>query len=273
MKIIIDQECIFASPYATKFRPLSEIDGDIIQVTLHDNIFSKKNADSLSKSNLTGCAVNICNQLDRITFPRDSLIEYAGVSDTPFISLAAFKLKKMGIQLEEISFWHNYRESDSELNGWCIMPDAPTSNKTNPVLHRVPEKLNCLHRNGECIITFSSSFLIDKNNLYGIKTICDTFEYDVRCPGVDSIFTKETAIAFADDVKKNILTIQSQNSNCIERIHLVVSASVSMTFCLAYKLIEPYMPPLSIYHYDSHAKIKRSWGIDFSGGDYSVFIK
>jgi len=274
MKIIIDQECIFTSPNAVKFRPAGELGGDLVSITLNTDGTQLRIAPVLSEENLAIYAANICNQINNIKIPCGSTVEYAGVSDTPFISLAAYELKKRGIQLEEIEFWHNYRDVESELQGWNIMSHAPASNKSNPVLHHHPEKLSCLHRNGDCIITFSSSFPVSKDNLSGINTRgCDVFEFDVRCPGVDSIFSKTTALIFAQEIKERILSIQAQNSNCVKRIHLVMSTSVSMTFCLAYMLIEPYMPRISIYHYDAHTKNKRSWGIDFSGGDYAVFIK
>jgi len=30
--------------------------------------------------------------------------------------------------------------------------------------------------------------------------------------------------------------------------------------------------PIAVYHYDSHAEKKRPWGIEFSNGDYKVFV-
>lgn len=167
------------------------------------------------------------------------------------------------IQFYDIGLWHNFRNLGLGIGsqGWRLLNDV--EDIPIPAL-----TMKCVNdrsaHNDEITITFATSFPIDEKNLIGLNpTVFKHYYFKsnvIKDVDVDNVFCRKQADAYANEVHKFI----SENPLC-KRINLVVSSSVAMTFCLAYKLLnENYSKEITVYHYDPQQTPCRPWGITFN---------
>ena len=267
MQLIIDQECIFNSVGKQCFtlHPSSNALVNIINFAGKNVLNGRPRLPDVSS--LCACADEICSQIDSLDLSQ-TYIQYAGVSDIPFIFLAVNKLKEKGMQLNDIGLWHNFREPYSKLNGWHLLEEGKRDDSNAKFIecttHTALQKPA-----GDCerrVITFASSSKIYYEDLIGMPVErYSTHMFEAKQIHRDAIMNKKVAIWYAERLKASIMSLKC------DEVHLALAVSVPMAFCIAYILLEhTYLPRIVIYHYEKQNRVKRPWGIEFSASGYKI---
>ena len=115
----------------------------------------------------------------------------------------------------------------------------------------------------ELIVGLSTTYKINYNELNVFKPeqknliifSCDTLDFDV-------INSRTQITSYVGFMMKKIREI-SKDKN-INKIHMVLSTSVAMTFALGQAISLNNDPNIIIYHYDRNDSRKYTWGLDLS---------
>lgn len=178
---------------------------------------------------------------------------YMGIAHTPLILRMG---NKIGDELD-ITLFHKYRTGDTKV--------FKELNKSTEF-----KKLNILSKslnqnNNELIVGLSTTYPIKYEELEVLKPDSKNiiiFGFSQGELGFDVITSKKQIESYTQDIMREIRNIVKTNN--INKIHMVLSTSIAMTFALGQAISLNNDPSVTIYHYDINNPQKYTWGIDLS---------
>lgn len=171
---------------------------------------------------------------------------YMGLAHTPLILRAGYKIgdgSKIKIFHKKRDFEY-YEALNDEENNMLIGIDRKEINK----------------RSDELILGISTTFEINDNDLKILKPQNkNLIIFKTEDLGYDVITSQKQIECYVAYIMKIVRDFVKSNN--INKIHMVISSSVALTFCLGQAISETYDPEIIIYHYESKNPKKYPWGM------------
>lgn len=251
-KKIIDKKIIGHSSMSTvQFIAETNSEYEVIEINLIDDM-----KDTTSDYDKIKYAIN---RQDKFVekFKRDISSEYEygymGIAHTPLVLRIG---NQIGDELD-ITLFHKYRTGNTkvfkELN----------KNKEFKKLNILSKTLN--ENSCELIVVLSTTNLIKYEELDILKPNDKNiiiFGLNSEELGFDVITSKKQIEDYTQYIMKEVRNVVKANN--INKIHMVLSTSIAMTFALGQAISLNNDPSVIIYHYDINNPQKYTWGIDLS---------
>lgn len=174
-------------------------------------------------------------------------IGYMGISHVPLVTRAGYKVGD-GIK---VKLFHKKRKHENY--------DELDDNKEFPKF--IVEKCIKKASSKELIVAVSTSYQIEDYQIerLGVYTK-NLLKFKSEIQGVDVILSQIQLDSYLDTLLDKVRKFCRENK--IEKIHMVLSTSISFEFALGQRLNSTYDPKIVVYHYDNNNVNKYPWGID-----------
>lgn len=227
------------------------------------NVLSEITNLSCEKSGFEILLQNIIDRQDKkieefLLKNKNKEIGYMGISHIPLVTRAGYKVGD-GIK---VKLFHKKREYE----------DYDELDNNKEFSEFIVEK--CIKKEGskELIVAVSTSYQIEDYQMEGLGVYTkNLIKFKSETQGVDVILSQIQLDNYLDILLYKLRKFCRQNK--IEKIHMVLSTSISFEFALGQRLNSTYDPKTIVYHYDNNKVNKYPWGISiFNKSDNSVVI-